>query len=248
MLRIIIVGASSGLGRGLAERYIKAGNIVGVSARNVAALEELKALAPERVYVEKIDITSGDAPVRLEHLISQTGGIDIYLHCSGIFRDEDSLEEKSQVSVVQTNVTGFVRMISWVYNYFKKNSGEEGNKQIAAISSIAGVRGLGELPAYSASKAFDSAYLEALRQKAHKERLHINITDIKPGWTRTPLLDKGRTYLLEMDSDRVTDEIFKAINKKRSVSVIGLRWKILTGVERIMPRWLWERLHLPLWK
>ena len=247
--RVIIVGATSGLGRRLAERYIAAGCTVGVAGRNVVALKELTAIDPERVKSEVIDITAEDAPRRLSELISSTGGMDLYIHCSGILKEEKELDISGQTDIVATNVTGFVRMLSAVYRYYRDDKEKRKQKPaIAAISSIAGVRGLGDLPAYSASKAFDSTYLEALRQKADKEGVKVTITDIKPGWTRTALLNSNRRYILEMDSAVVVNKIYDAINNRKPLSVIGIRWKILTAIERSLPRGIWRKLHIPLWR
>ena len=244
--RIIIMGATSGLGRGVAERFMEAGWIVGVAGRNVQALNELKQKHQERVFTAVIDILSADAPERLHELISQTGGMDIYLHCSGILRaDDESMPIEDEVLTAETNAVGFTRMVSAAYKYFEatKRPG-----RLVAISSIAGIRGLESLPAYSASKAYDSTLLEALRQRSRRDSLPLKIVDIKPGWTRTPLLNSGRKYLLEMESESVIRGIFKATLHARRSAIIGLRWKILTFFERIVPGWIYERIHLDLWK
>ncbi|MDE6811135.1 MAG: SDR family NAD(P)-dependent oxidoreductase, partial [Muribaculaceae bacterium] len=241
--KIIIMGATSGLGRRLAEDYINSGWEVGVAGRNKEMLERLRLMAPERIKSAEIDITMEDAVSRLEKLIEILGGMNVYLHCSGILTDEDKLDEVSQMKVITTNAVGFARMISGAYRYYKRNGRGVGSGcQIAAITSIAGFRGLSELPGYSASKAFDIHYLEALRQRADAENLHLTITDIRPGWTRTPLLTSGKRYLLEMSEERVADSIFRAIEKKRRNVVIGLRWKVLTSFQRILPSSIWSKL------
>lgn len=244
MKRIIIMGATSGLGRALALRYIKAGWIVGAAGRNNEALKSLKALAPSQVYTATIDITSTDAPKRLYQLIKDCRGMDTYLHSSGIALMSDELSIENEVKTANTNVTGFTRMVSAAYRYFSKSRTPG---RIVAISSVAGVRGLEALPAYSASKSYDTTYLEALRQRAHGEHLPLRIVDIKPGWTRTPLLDDNVHYMFEMDEDTVADLIFKASLKAKRSATIGLRWRVLTTLERCIPSALWERLHLPLW-
>lgn len=242
---IIITGATSGLGRSLAVKFISAGWRIGAAGRNVKALEELKSLAPERIVIKQIDVCKSDAPEKFNELVKELGGIDIYLHCPGILIDNKCLNPDNEVRMIDTNATGFARMISAAFRYFGGN-GIKG--RIVAISSIAGCRGLGDLPAYSASKAFAQSYLEALRQYADKLRLPVRIVDIRPGWTRTPLLEDNRKYLLEMSSEKVTDIIFKAaLHAKRAVTV-GLRWKVLTFFEKQIPAAIWQRIHIPLWK
>ena len=245
MKTVIIMGATSGLGRALAERYVKASWRVGVAGRNEKALGELVALAPDRVKAAKIDILAEDAPDRLRHLIDGCGGMDTYLHCSGVAFLDREMTIDTEVGICRTNAVGFTRMCGSAYRYFES---AERPGRLVAITSIAGTRGLEALPAYSASKAYDSVFLEALRQRAHGEKLPLRIVDIKPGWTRTPLLADERHYMFEMDADKVADMIFKAsLNAKRS-AVIGLRWKVLTALEKMVPSCFWEKIHIPLWR
>lgn len=244
MNKIIIMGATSGLGRALAERYIKAGWTLGVAGRNEPALSSLTDLAPERVFSSRIDILCEDAPDKLQELIEKCGGMDIYLHCSGIALLDQEPTVESEVRICGTNVSGLTRMCTSVYHYFESTRRPG---RLVAISSIAGTRGLESLPAYSASKAYDSVFLEALRQRANTHKLPLRIVDIKPGWTRTPLLEKDKRYMFEMDADKVADLIFKESQKAKRSAVIGLRWKLLTALEKLVPSCIWEKMHLPLW-
>lgn len=238
------MGATSGLGRALAERYIDAGWIVGVAGRNQPSLRELSEIAPERVIPSQIDILSEDAPEKLLNLIEECGGMDIYLHCSGIALLDKEPSIDSEVQICETNAVGFTRMCIAAYRYFEST---RRNGRLVAISSIAGIRGLESMPAYSASKAYDSVLLEALRQKSRSQGLPLRVVDIKPGWTRTPLLSKGKHYLFEMDADLVADKIYRASTKAKRSVVVGLRWKVITTLERMVPSCIWERIHIPLW-
>lgn len=245
MKKVIIMGATSGLGRALAERYIKAGWKVGAAGRNEKALAELTALAPDQVVTAKIDILSDDAPAELRQLISLCGGMDTYLHCSGVAMLNEELSLDTELKICETNAVGFTRMCETAYHYFE-TSREPG--RLVAISSIAGFRGLEMLPAYSASKAYDSVLLEALRQRADGRNLPLRVVDIKPGWTRTPLLADDKHYMLEMDAETVADLIFKASLKAKRSVVIGLRWKLITSLERLVPSCIWQKIHIPIWK
>lgn len=244
MKHVIIMGATSGLGRALAERYIKAGWQVGAAGRNEEALRSLAQLAPDRVLTARIDILAKDAPERLRHLVDKCGGMDIYLHCSGVAMLNDDMSIDTEVKICETNAVGFTRMCAAAFGYFERTRRPG---RLVAISSIAGVRGLEAMPAYSASKAYDSALLEALRQRADGKKLPLRVVDIKPGWTRTPLLAADKHYLFEMDADTVADKIFKASLHARRSEVIGLRWKLITTIERLVPSFLWQKIHLPLW-
>lgn len=120
---------------------------------------------------------------------------------------------------------------------------EKGSGHIAVISSIAGTKGLGVAPAYSATKRFQNTYIEALAQLARMQHLDIHFTDIRPGFVATDLLKSGK-YPMLMKADRVAQHIIKALREKRRVVVIDGRYRVLVFFWRMIPRWLWERLPI----
>jgi NADP-dependent 3-hydroxy acid dehydrogenase YdfG len=83
MKRIIIIGASSGIGRELALRYLKAGNKVGITGRRKELLDELQQQYPQQVCTEVFDVTGNNNIQHLNSLISQLGGMDLFLYNSG---------------------------------------------------------------------------------------------------------------------------------------------------------------------
>ncbi|MDE6557284.1 MAG: SDR family NAD(P)-dependent oxidoreductase, partial [Duncaniella sp.] len=107
MKYIVIMGATSGIGRGVAEIYARAGWRVGAAGRNRKALDELKKAYPDSVETAEIDITFSDAPGRLLRLIRDLGGMDIYFHASGIYFDNPDLNLGHEIAIARTNVTGF---------------------------------------------------------------------------------------------------------------------------------------------
>ncbi len=240
MKSIVIVGASSGIGAEVARQFIDLGWRVGIASRRIEPLEEIVRLAPERVFAAQIDVLSGDAPQRLEALIERMGGIDIYLHSTGIGHQNKQLDPQIEINTLRTNGEGFVRMICAAFNYFKRR-GEGGH--IAAITSVAGTRGGGNAAAYSASKAMQSAYLQGLTQLSNTEGLKIYVTDILPGFVATPLIGDC-PYPMVMDVEYAGGKIVRAILAKRRRAVVDWRYWLLVGVWRLIPRFLWERMKL----
>lgn len=240
MKRIVIVGASSGIGHQVARQFIDAGWIVGVASRRTEPLDILKALAPQRVYTAQIDVQQGDAPQKLMSLIDAMGGMDSYLHSSGIGKQNKELTPDIELETLRTNGEGFVRMITAAFNYFRAQ-GAGGH--VTAITSVAGTRGGGNAPAYSAVKAFQSNYLSGLAQLSHTERLKIKITDILPGFVATPLI-ADCPYPMVMDVEYATRKIVRAIVSRRRRVVIDWRYSLLIFVWRIIPRCVWERMKL----
>ena len=240
MKRIIIIGASSGIGREVALQFIRRGYKVGVAARRESALQELKTLAPEQVIYSRIDVTDDDAPSKLLELVKELGGLDIFLLCAGIGKQNADLQMDIELSTAQTNVLGFIRMVDTAYGYFR----EKGEGHIAVISSIAGTKGLGAAPAYSATKSFQNIYIEALEQLAQMQGLKIRFTDIRPGFVDTDLLGDDKKYPLLMCPEKVAKRIVRAIERCEAVCTMDWRYRIIVFFWRLIPRFIWKRLPI----
>lgn len=243
MKKIIIIGASSGIGLHFAEALLSRGVKVGLAARHTRVLHELKLKYPDLVEYEAIDITHPSAVEKLNKLIDKLGGMDIYFHSSGIGYSNISLDPETEAKVVRTNSEGFARMTSAAYRYFYSN-GIRG--QIAAITSVAGTNGIARLAAYSASKKFCQTYLTALEQLSNNERAGVIFTDLRPGWVRTPLISADAKYPMEMDVDYVVNLIIKAIAQRRRVAVIDWRWNVVVGLWRLLPNAIWTHVNMPV--
>ena len=238
--KAIIVGASSGIGLEVAKLLLADGWHLGVAARREELLLELKEKAPERVEVMTLDVTMPDAGERLRSLIERLGGMDLYFHASGIGKQNRTLEEGIELRTMETNAVGFTRMIGEAYRYFA----ERGAGHIAAITSIAGTKGLGPAPAYSATKALQATYLQSLEQQAHQRGLKIRFTDIRPGFVDTALLNDSFPYPMLMRPESVARDIVHSIYRHRHVRVIDCRYRILTFFWRLIPRCIWRRMKL----
>ena len=234
-MKAIVIGASSGIGREVALLLIRQGWTVGVAARRVELLQDMGAAA-----VERIDVTAEDATMQLQALMEQLGGMDLFFYASGIGKQNRELREDIELQTMTTNGMGFIRMIGEAYRYFAK----QGTGHIAAITSIAGTKGLGPAPSYSATKAMQNTYLQALEQQAIARGLNIRFTDIRPGFVDTALLSGDFHYPMMLKPDKVAKEILCAINHKEHIRVIDWRYRILTALWRGIPRFVWRRLKL----
>ena len=240
MNKIIIVGATSGIGLELTKIFIHKGWRVGIAGRREHLLSTFKKNFPEQVEYEVIDITEATAPQKLTQLIHKIGGMDIYFHSSGVGFQNPQLTLNIELQTVKTNVLGFTQLIDTAFQHFEKT--EKGH--IAVISSIAGTKGLGVAPAYSATKRFQNTYIDALEQLAHLKKLNIHFTDIKPGFVQTALLDGGGKYPLLMNPQKVADKIYQSIvNKKRSV-IIDWKYRLIVTIWKLIPHTLWKRLPI----
>ena len=239
-MRIVIVGASSGMGQEVAKLLLAEGHTLGVAARREDRLQAFKQLAPDRVEVAAIDVTADDAADRMRELIDRLGGMDLFFYASGIGKQNRTLEPDIELNTVNTNGMGFTRMIGEAYRYFAGR----GEGHIAAITSIAGTKGLGPAPSYSATKAMQNTYLQALEQQANARGLNIRFTDIRPGFVDTDLLKGDFHYPMMLKPEKVARQIVRAIHSKRHIQVIDWRYALMTALWRRIPRPLWRHLKL----
>ena len=236
MKRAIIIGASSGIGFEVARLLLDDGWKVGVAARRVDLLQTIGNVSE----AEQIDVTDPNAAEHLRSMISQLGGMDLLIYTAGIGKQNRELTEGIEVQTTETNGVGFVRMIGEAYRYFA----EKGEGHIVAVTSIAGTKGLGPAPSYSATKAMQNVYLQALEQLANARGLNIYFTDIRPGFVDTALLNGDFHYPMLMKPDVVAKKIVKAINHKKHICVIDWKYRVLTMAWRRIPRFIWRRMKL----
>jgi short-subunit dehydrogenase len=236
--KVIIIGATSGIGREVALVYMAQGWKVGIAGRRATELETIRAMAPNQVFTQVIDVTKDDAPDHLQTLIDKVGGMDIFLLSSGIGKQNYTLDTEIELATAATNVEGFIRMTNAAYHYFEKH----GQGHLAVISSIAGTKGLGAAAAYSATKGFQNMYVDALDQLARMQKLNITFTDIRPGFVATPLLKCSKRYPMLMQAPIVALDIVDAIKRKKRVAIIDWRYRLLVAFWRLIPKWIWLRL------
>lgn len=240
MKRAIVIGASSGIGFEMSRLLIGKGWTVAVAARRSERLEPLRLLAPERVIPIVLDVNQDAAPEQLHELITRMGGVELYIHVAGIGRQNRMLDADIENRTAETNVGGFTRMVGEAFRYMA----EHGGGHIAVISSIAGTKGLGPAPAYSATKAFQATYIQSLEQLANSRKLPINFTDIRPGFADTELLSGDNNYPMMMTAEYVARKAVRAIERRKHVAIIDWRYRLLTAGWRCLPNWIWRRLKL----
>ena len=236
--KAIVVGATSGIGRGIAELLASQGYTVGITGRREHLLDEIKASSPSSFIVSTFDINNTQSVLdKLEDLALQLGGVDLFILSSGTGKRNKDLDLEPEINTIMTNVTGFTTAVNWAYKYFEK----AGGGKLAAITSIAGTRGFGLSPSYSASKSYQIKYLEALRQKAKTSGGKIVVTDIRPGFVDTAMGHGDGAFWIA-PVEKAAKQIVKAIDKNRGVVFVTKRWKIISILLRLMPRPIFERL------
>lgn len=237
--KIIIMGATSGIGLEVARLFHQQGHIIAIAGRRMDNLQRISTELANCPYAQ-IDVTDTQAPTRLQELIEDLGGMDIYLHVSGIGKQNRQLDTDVELATVETNALGFTRLVNHAWHYFRtQDSGH-----IAAVSSIAGTKGLGAAPSYSATKRYCNTYLEALAQLANMQGLNIHFTDIRPGFVNTELLSSSFHYPTMMQPVPVAHQIVKGIISRKRTVTIDWRFRLLVFFWRLIPSCLWVRLKV----
>lgn len=237
--KIIIMGATSGIGLEVARLFHQQGHIIAIAGRRMDNLQRISTELANCPYAQ-IDVTDTQAPARLQELIEDLGGMDIYLHVSGIGKQNRQLDTDVELATVETNALGFTRLVNHAWHYFRtQDSGH-----IAAVSSIAGTKGLGAAPSYSATKRYCNTYLEALAQLANMQGLNIHFTDIRPGFVNTELLSDSFHYPMMMQPVPVAHQIVKGILSRKRTVTIDWRFRLLVFFWRLIPSCLWVRLKV----
>lgn len=245
MKTAIIIGATSGIGRALAVRLAGEGWKVGAAGRREDRLKELASGFPEgAILTEVIDITREDSTAALDALLEKTGAPDIFLHVSGIGHQNPSLEEDCEVSTIETNCTGMIRMVAHFVNYVKASGAysKDHKARVGVVTSVAGLAGLGISASYSASKRMQMTYLSALSQLSRMEKIPALFSDIRPGFVKTEILDKGKRYPRLITPEQSAEYIMKGIRKGTRIITFDWRFRVVSFVWGLIPRCIWERL------
>jgi len=237
MKKAIIVGASSGIGNELAKILVENGYEVGITGRRKPELEKMRESRPESYVISSFDCTTENNTEKLTDLTNKLGGLDLLIMSSGTGDLNEKLNYEIENKTNLLNVNAFTEIVDWTFNYFEK----EGKGHLAAISSIAGIRGSRMAPAYNASKAYQINYLEGLRQKATKTKKPIYVTDIRPGLVDTDMA-KGEGQFWVATKEKAAQQIFEIIKRKKSIGYVTKRWRLIAGILKKLPSGIYRRM------
>ena len=237
MRKIIIVGATSGIGRELARLYAGAGHLVGATGRRQDLLYSLQLEYPNHIVTECFDVTGNGNVAHLDSLVRKLGGLDLLIYNSGYGETSEKLDWEIEKKTVDINVGGFLEVVNYGFSYFV----QQGHGHLATTSSVASVRGNSRAPAYSASKSFQSVYFEGLHIKAKKMKQPIFVTDIQPGFVATRMA-KGKGVFWVAPVGKAAGQIYRALEKKRWRVYVTHRWWLVAKLLKWMPDFVFHRV------
>lgn len=238
MKKAILIGASSGIGRALAKVLVREGYLVGLAARRMPLLRELQQELGERALVKFMDVA--DVPQAMADLnawFEELGDVDLVILNSGTGHTNPELRWDWEDETIRVNVQGMAALANVAMRYFI----HRGGGHLVGVSSVAGVRGNSAAPAYCASKAFQSTYLDSLRYRAWHLQLPIAVTDVRPGFVDTAMGQSPQRFWVSAP-ELAAEQIFTAIGRRRRRAYITRRWILVAWLMRLLPDWLYRRL------
>ncbi|HEX9885361.1 MAG TPA: SDR family NAD(P)-dependent oxidoreductase [Longimicrobiales bacterium] len=236
MRTAVIIGASSGIGRALAVVLSADGYRVGVVARRGDLLAELCAELRGPSLFRTMDVSRPDrAMPLLRELMDELGDVELFVISAGTGSENPELDWEPERDTIAVNVLGFAGMV----NVAAAQLQSRGSGHLVGISSLAALRGTGAAPAYAASKAFVSNYLQGVRYRFRKMGLPVVVTDVQPGFIDTPMA--GGSFWMASPQEAAR-QIARAIRKHREHVYVTRRWRLVAWLMRGLPDAVWSRL------
>ncbi len=235
---VIIVGASSGIGRELALRYGCNRHVrLGLIARRAELLSEISKKVSASCEFAAIDLAAPEGGMLFQAFLERFESVDIILFCAGFGEINSALDWDLCRETLALNVMGFTEIMNLSYAVLARQK----RGQLAAIASISGLRGFENDSGYSASKGYQILYLEGLARKVRKEHSGINISTILPGFVDTAMA-KGDKFFWMCSVENAAECIVRGLQKKRRYIFVTFRWRWIAWLLRILPWRLFERV------
>ena len=237
---ILITGASSGLGEGMARRWAARGKNLALCARRLDRLEELRAELVEadpsiRVVVRELDVTDAAAVhAAFGELDAELGGIDRYVLNAGLGKGASIGTGKAHANreTAMVNAIGTLNQAEAAMELLRAR----GEGHLVFISSVSGLRGMPRAQnTYSATKAFVSTLAQGLHAELDSAGSRITVTDILPGYIRTDINRAVKTALMTEFEEGV-DALVKAIDAEPTRALVPARpWRAIAPLLTLLP-------------
>lgn len=237
MKTAIIIGATSGIGKSLAEQMAEKGYRLGLAGRRIDKLVELQKSLPVDVQIAEMDVSLPNAQEICATLWDRLGTVDIFVYCSGTGYESGALPWKNEKETIEVNALGFAALANIAYHRFQ--SVESGH--IVVVSSVAANVASGFAPAYNASKAFVANYVKGLRAHAYQHDHAIAFTDVQPGFVDTAMA-KSKKIFWASSPQVAARQIIEAVEQKKKLIYVTRRWRIIAWIFKLLPEFAARRM------
>ena len=233
-MKIVIIGATTGIGRSVAELYAAQGHEMVITGRRTTLLEEIqKAFPIAKISVLEMDVAKTDeARSKMDEAEKILNGIDLVIINAGVGFQKATYEQ--EMNTVDINARGFTALAQWSYKYFV----QKGGGHLVGVSSLASLTGSAYSPEYHATKAFMANYMSGLQMRSAKYNPKVYVTDIRPGYVDTPMTKQNKGMFWVATPEKAARQIIEAIAAKKKVAYITRRYQIIAGLLKLMPEWL----------
>lgn len=236
MKKAIIIGGSTGIGRALADVLLDNDYKVGLTGIETEILESINQSTNKYLHAMYCDCTSDMCSDVVNTMIEWLGGLDLIVFSAGIGHLDEDAGSEVENEANELNILAFTEIADKAYRYFEK----KGSGHFVTITSVAGIRGNRLAPAYHAAKSYQISYLDGIRQRAKKSKLNITITDIRPGFVETELVNKKNFWMTSKEN--AARQMYNLIKKKKNFGYVTKRWRLVAFLLRLIPNWLYNRL------
>lgn len=248
--RALVIGASSGIGKALAEELLKEGVSVAMISRRRAPMEELRIANDElrtkddsrgQAFVYEHDVTDF---ARTESLFQQIthdlGGLDLVIYNSGVMysMEENEFNFAKDREMIEVNITAAFAWLGETAKRFQQTK----SGTIVGISSIAGDRGRRGNPGYGTTKAALTTYLESLRNRLSK--YGVRVVTIKPGFIDTAMTRGKAGLFWVISAEKAAKLILDAARKGKTTVYVPGRWRLVSMIVKSIPSFIFK--HLPV--
>jgi decaprenylphospho-beta-D-erythro-pentofuranosid-2-ulose 2-reductase len=237
--RVLIIGASSGIGRSLAEQLLKEGSSVAMVARRESMTNDELRMTNGKALVYTHDVRNyAEVPALFQQITHDLGGLDLIIYSSGVMpaMDEHEYNFEKDREIIEVNVLG---AFAWLDEAAKRFEQLKGGT-IVGISSVAGERGRRGNPAYCTSKAALTTYLESLRNRL--SRYGVKVVTIKPGFIDTEMTRGKPGMFWVVSAETAAKRMLGAAKRGEQTAYVPKRWRFVTFVLKCIPSFVFRRL------